>query len=61
MKKLAYTVKEVAQMMGCSRQAIYAAVKDGTLPTVPVAGKRVLIPAHRLEERIAALADGDDQ
>lgn len=59
MKKLAYTVAEVAQMMGCSRQAVYKAVKDGTLPTVPIAGARVLIPAHRLGERIAALADGN--
>lgn len=56
--RLAYSVAEVAEMMGVSTDSVYNAAKAGKLPTVDIAGDRVLIPAYRLDEHIAAIATG---
>lgn len=56
--RLAYTVPEVARMMAVSERTVYEATRSGALPTLPesVVGKRTLIPAHGLAERIAEMA-----
>lgn len=40
--KLTYTVEEVADLLGVSRSAAYAAAARGELPTIRI-GRRVLI------------------
>lgn len=47
-EKQAYSVTEVAQMLGMSGNGVYNAIAKGDLPSVKIGGK-VLIPAKRLE------------
>lgn len=49
MTKLAYSVREAAEQLGCSTWSIYRAVSNGEIPVVPFVGRRVLIPAAALE------------
>lgn len=57
-KRLAYTVAEVARMMATSERTVYGACRNGDLPTLPASmvGNRTLIPAHGLDEHIAAMS-----
>lgn len=52
-ERQAFTVPEVAIVLGLSRWAAYEAVKRGEIPSVRIGG-RVLIPKGRLQ----ALLDG---
>jgi excisionase family DNA binding protein len=52
-ERQAFTVQEVASVLGLSRWAAYEAVKRGDIPSVRIGG-RVLIPKGRLQ----ALLDG---
>ena len=47
-ERLTYTVKEVAQALGISKEAVWDRVWDGTIPSVRV-GRRVLVPRRALE------------
>ena len=51
-EKRAFHVKDAAAVYGWSRTTIYKMMKDGTLRTVKVAGRR-LIPRDALEALIA--------
>jgi excisionase family DNA binding protein len=48
------TVQEAADYLRISRGLAFAAVRDGSLPSVRI-GRRILIPRRQLE----ALLDGD--
>ncbi|MFC1902367.1 helix-turn-helix domain-containing protein [Chloroflexota bacterium] len=50
--KLCYTVPEVAQMLGFSRNFGYELVRRGELPTLKF-GKRILITRAALEKMLA--------
>jgi excisionase family DNA binding protein len=43
-----FTVEEAGEICGLSRPSIYAAAKNGTLPTVRI-GRRRIVPRHALE------------
>ncbi len=46
--RLVYTAREVQELLGLSRTAVYDRLRDGTLPSVRV-GARILIPRRSLE------------
>jgi excisionase family DNA binding protein len=48
------TVDEAARYLRISRGLAFAAVRDGTLPSIRI-GRRILVPLQRLQ----ALLDGD--
>ena len=48
-KKLAYTVKEVAELLGISVNSTYKAVENNQLPHIRLGGK-ILIPKNKLRE-----------
>jgi excisionase family DNA binding protein len=41
-EKLAYTVPEFVRAFGISRTSVYELMKNGELPTVKVAGRRLI-------------------
>ena len=47
MERLAYSVKEAAELLGIGRTHAYALAKSGDLPTVKLGG-RVVVPAEAL-------------
>ncbi len=47
-ERLTLTVAEAARLLGLSRGAAYAAVKNGQLPVLRI-GKRLLVPRRALE------------
>jgi excisionase family DNA binding protein len=52
------TVIEAAAVLGISRNAAYAAVANGDIPSIRI-GKRILVPRHRLIEILGAPAGRD--
>lgn len=54
--KLTLTVVEAAGVLGLSRYAAYAAVKNGQLPVLKI-GKRLLVPKAQLMRMI----EGNDE
>jgi excisionase family DNA binding protein len=69
MERLAYTVSEVAELLGISRSKAYDLVAAGLLPTVPLPGRRKLVARAVLEclveapepaaERLSVATNGD--
>jgi excisionase family DNA binding protein len=55
-ERLAYSVPEVARLLGMSRNGAYNACAAGDLPSVRVGGK-VLVPRERLEALLAGEAE----
>ena len=49
MEKLAYNMKEVAEVLGMSKSLAYEMAKKGELPIIRM-GNRILVPIKRLEE-----------
>ena len=49
MEKLAYNMKEVAEVLGISKSLAYEMAKKGELPIIRM-GNRILVPIKRLEE-----------
>jgi len=47
--RIAYSVTEVAQLLGVSRQTVYTRIYDGEIPYRRLGGK-MLIPAEFVEE-----------
>ena len=56
METRALSVRETAHALGISRFAVYQAVKTGELPVLKI-GKRILIPAGRLNELLECNKD----
>lgn len=50
LQRLALNVPEVARLLNCSKQAVYAMAKGGALPVVRVGTKRVVVPVAVVEE-----------
>jgi excisionase family DNA binding protein len=48
------TVTEAAQYLRIGRNAAYAAVANGEIPSVRI-GKRILVPRNRLAEMLAGV------
>ena len=40
-----YTVEEAAQLIGISRATAYAAANDGSLPTINIRGRKLVLKA----------------
>jgi excisionase family DNA binding protein len=55
-QRLTVTVPEAAQLLGVSRMTAYAAVREGSIPSLRI-GRRVLVPRVALE-RLLAQASG---
>ena len=53
------TVKEAATLLGIGRDTAYAAVRDGTLPSIRL-GKRLVIPIAALNKLLAETGQQDD-
>jgi len=41
-----YSIDEVAEMYGCSRQTIYNEMNKGYLPSMKAGDRRIVTPAH---------------
>jgi excisionase family DNA binding protein len=52
------TVREAAALLGVGRDTAYAAVRDGTLPSIRL-GKRLVIPMAALEKMLADAGQKD--
>jgi excisionase family DNA binding protein len=48
--ELAYTVAEVLHKLPIGRNSLYAAIKDGTIPSIRI-GDRILIPKAAFHEK----------
>ena len=44
-----YTVKELQEILRCSKNHVYSLVAKGELPVVRL-GKKIVCPRHRLEQ-----------
>jgi excisionase family DNA binding protein len=51
-EKLTVTVPEAALLLGVSRMSAYAAVRDGSIPSLRI-GRRVLVPRVALDRLLA--------
>lgn len=54
--KIAYTIKETAQALGCGLNKTYELVKTGELRSFQF-GKKIMIPVGSIEELIKSKAD----
>jgi excisionase family DNA binding protein len=50
--RLTLTVDEAGRLLGVSRMTAYAAVRDGTIPSLRI-GRRVLVPRKAFMEMLA--------
>ena len=57
MQRLTVTVPEAAQLLGVSRMTAYAAVREGSIPSLRI-GRRILVPRGALD-RLLAQAIGE--
>ena len=53
-ERLAYTVEEVAELLGIGRSSAYQAVHSGDIPSLRI-GRRFLIPKQALDEMLRAV------
>ena len=47
-QKMALSVREVSELLGLGRTAVYEAVRNGQMPSIKV-GSRILVPRAALE------------
>jgi excisionase family DNA binding protein len=47
-ERLTYSLSEVGRLLGLGRNSVYAAVKNGELPTLRI-GRRLLVPKAKLD------------
>jgi excisionase family DNA binding protein len=50
------TVEEAGEVLGISRSLAYAAVSDGSIPSIRV-GRRILVPAAQLNALLGSRAN----
>lgn len=50
--RLTYNLPELAEMLGCSRSAVYRWAGQGLIPTIRI-GRRVLVPREALERLLS--------
>lgn len=51
---LAVTVEEAARRLGLSRGTAYRAVADGTLPSIRIGKRKLIVPLRALDEFLAS-------
>jgi len=56
-EKLTYTVKEVAQVLGCGLNKTYEVIRDGKLPSFKY-GKKYMVSAVELKRLIERMQNG---
>ena len=49
--KIAYTIKELAEALGCGMNKSYDLVHSGEMQSFKI-GKKIMIPAHAVEQFI---------
>ena len=52
-QRLTYTVEEAAQVLGISRGLAYEMVREGTLPSLRLGERRIVVPKAALESLLA--------
>ena len=52
MEKLAYNVRETAEVLGISRSHAYDLIKQGVIPVIKL-GRRIVVPKVKLEQLIS--------
>lgn len=52
-ERLTYTVEQAGKLLGLSKNVMYDAVADGSLPSIRI-GRRILIPKIALEATLAS-------
>jgi excisionase family DNA binding protein len=57
MEKRFRSVREVGEWLGISRTAAYELVRDGSLPSVRIAGAGIRVPTSVLEEFATAMEE----
>ena len=55
---LTVSVQRAGELLGLSRNSVYAAVKNGQLPVLKI-GKRLLVPKVRLERLLSEAGNKD--
>ncbi len=46
-ESLVLTPTEVRKLLKCSRSVLYSALRQGTIPSVKISPRKILIPKHR--------------
>jgi len=49
-ESLVLSPNEVRQILKCSRSVIYACLKNGTIPSIRISPRKIIIPKHRFLE-----------
>ena len=49
---IAVDVRDAAELLGCSEWLVRQAIRRGEIPTLPLTGRRVLIPVDELRQRM---------
>jgi excisionase family DNA binding protein len=52
-KRVTYSVDEAAKILGISRNSAYAACAAGTIPSIRIGERRILVPAAALERMLS--------
>ena len=47
---LVLTPSEVRKILRCSRSVLYAGLKNGSIPSIRISPRKILIPKHRFLE-----------
>lgn len=59
-KKLAYSVPEMAGLLGISRTVAYELITKGEIPSVRLGKRKILVPVSRLREWLDKKSAGKD-
>lgn len=54
-KRQTYTVDEASELLGIARNAAYAAVRSGQIPSIRI-GKRIVVPKAALDRMLSGEA-----
>jgi len=49
-ESLVLSPNEVRQILKCSRSVIYVCLKNGTIPSIRISPRKIIIPKHRFLE-----------
>jgi len=44
---LVLTPKEAMKLLRCSRSVIYSGIKNGSIPSIRISARKIIIPRHR--------------
>lgn len=49
LERVTYTADEVAKILGVGRASVYEGIKNGTIPSIRVSPRRIVVPREALE------------